>query len=161
MPMRRGVWGKKGSKAVSTRKENASPKPAAPAREQQFDYSRYYDKCYSTSKGKEAGGVQQQPSRGQFDDLVLLENVSNEGIVEVSGEQPFARRGGRAFPPLSPTTAAVFGCTCVLSCWCVLSQSAHGSFKKNCLFRNTRFSGSLFLSLISTISCRRVGPQHV
>jgi len=88
------VWGKKGAKSGSTVKEKASPRPAAASERDQFDYSAYYDKCYSTTKGQESGV--QQSARGQFDDLVLLEDVSNEGIVEVSSKEPARARSSRA-----------------------------------------------------------------
>lgn len=74
MGRRKGsLWGsKKGSKPSSTRAEKAARRPE-PA-EVPIDWGQFYDKL--STRGN---------SRGKcVDDLVLLEDVSNEGIVEVS-----------------------------------------------------------------------------
>lgn len=76
MGRRKGsLWGsKKAAKPSSTRKEKAARRPEPT--EVPVDWGQFYDKL--STRGN---------SRGQsVDDLVLLEDVSNEGIVEVSAD---------------------------------------------------------------------------
>lgn len=78
--MRRIGWGKKGSKASSAGGARASDtadeggvrkrsSKSGSSLEDTTDYGQFYNKINA---------------RGKCDDLVLLETVSNEGIVEVS-----------------------------------------------------------------------------
>lgn len=71
MARRRGAfWGKK-KKRSSSREKSATVTTGARTREalDSYDYGLYYDSVNA---------------RGKCDDLVLLENLSNEEIVEVS-----------------------------------------------------------------------------
>lgn len=74
MRRRKGsLWGKKNSKPGSTTQKQKPARKVEPS-EVPIDWGHFYDKL--STRGN---------SRGQcVDDLVLLENVSNEGIVEVS-----------------------------------------------------------------------------
>lgn len=152
MPRRRGVWGKKGPKAGSTRQEKAAPRPRprpAASEHDQLDYSAYYDKCYSTAKGKEETAGVQESARGQFDDLVLLEDVSNEGIVEVS--QASDRRRGS--PSLS---VAVSSRLCRYTSARVGAACSRFFFKKVWVCSEQTQS---FQALCSRSRCRREDPD--
>lgn len=101
MRRRKGsLWGSKkaskpSSSSSSSRKEKAASRPE-PTAEVPIDWGQFYDKL--STRGN---------SRGQcVDDLVLLEDVSNEGIVEVSADD-WARAGcpGRAM--LSKTVFSI------------------------------------------------------
>lgn len=73
MGRRKGAaWGNKAPKTSSTRKEQASHRPEP--NKAQIDWGELYDKL--STRGAARGK--------SVDDLVLLDNVSNEGIVEVS-----------------------------------------------------------------------------
>lgn len=71
------LWGsKKASKASSTRKQPAARGRPEPT-EVPVDWGQFYDKLSTRDNSRGHGGQ-------CVDDLVLLEDVSNEGIVEVS-----------------------------------------------------------------------------
>lgn len=104
MGRRKGsLWGKKGSKS-SSKKAALAPGSGVGSKNARkattegttTSYGRYYDKL---------------SSRGECDDLVLLENVSNEGIVEVS-----TKYRGRGFECVvtSGSRPSVGGVSCVM-----------------------------------------------